>query len=162
MKVDFDGDRLLTELKVASTTVTWSKDYPTALIDTGAWKTAIPLDDIVSKSTGANLRYTGSHLTHGLGFQGLLDIFEANLSVGGDSFPKSAILATPTFTGPDGNPKQMPAVVGREILACYKWEIDWKAKSVRTTRHEEGMPQVQGGGAITQESPEAPGGARPS
>ncbi len=128
MKVVFVDNALFTELEVSSTIATWSKKYDACVIDTGAWNTAIPIDDIIPPSitsSRANLKYRGQHYTTGLGFEGELSIFEATLLVGGEETYHNAQVV--------GVPMKWP-ILGREIISLYKWEIDWKSKTVKVSR----------------------------
>jgi hypothetical protein len=116
----------------------WSKDYDGVEVDTAAWNTAIPEADIIdSASMKPHLKWTGTKRTWGLGFDGLLDIYEANLLVGEESDPyvETSVLATPEITNSKGERKNMQPVLGREIISQYKWEIDYKASTVRVTKY---------------------------
>lgn len=122
MKVFFKRNALFTKLKVSSTISAWTQEYE-SMVDTGAFMTAIPRDEIIPpNNTGANLEYLGPHYTHGVGFKGYLDKFEATILVGEeDEYKEIPIIAVP-------NDSQY--LLGRDIISKYKWEIDWKIQKV--------------------------------
>jgi hypothetical protein len=137
VKVEFLGDKLVTKLVVSSTTKEWSKPYEQVMIDTGAFNTAIPQIDIAPTSTIQHLELIGIRKTGGLGFEGFLNVYEANLSVGEqDTYLKTPVLATPNMVTNEGESKPMDPVLGREIISHYMWEIDYKAKTVKATKYE--------------------------
>lgn len=105
------------------------------MIDTGASNSAIPESDIDTTATPPNLKYIGPYHTWGLGFDGYLSIYEANLKVGDEeSYDDFLILGTPDIITSEGETKRMPAIIGREIISKYKWEIDFKTKAVKATK----------------------------
>ena len=122
MKVFFKGNALYTKLKVSSTISDWTREYD-SLVDTGAFNTTIPRDEIIPQTENdvQNLLYLGSHHATGIGFNGYLDTFEANILVGEeDEYKETMIIAGPN--------RQF--LLGREIISQYKWEIDWKIQKV--------------------------------
>lgn len=97
------------------------------MVDTGAWNTAIPAADIEIRNGQPNLKYTGTHFTKGLGFGGHLALYEANLFIGEeDRYCNSQILATPP---------NFDAVIGREIISLYRWNIDYKLKIIEVSKY---------------------------
>lgn len=100
------------------------------MIDTGAFNTAVPVDHIKPPNTTPtilNLKHIGIHQTSGLCFDGSLDVYEATFFIGEEDEYKSAPVI--------GAPMKW-AVIGREILKLFKWEIDWKLKSVKISKNE--------------------------
>lgn len=125
MRVFFNNNAIFTDLEVFSTISEWSKKYDACIIDTGAWNTAIPTNDIMPSNTSmVNLRYSGNHFTRGLGFEGDLPMFEADLLVGGDTYKGVQV---------QGIPMRWP-ILGREIISRYRWEINWKTGTVIAER----------------------------
>lgn len=109
MRAYVSDGMLLTSLRVLSTVNTWNRNYDACIIDTGAWNTAIPDQDI-----NAGLKFIGMHHTIGLGFDDDLPVYEANVVVGGDRFNSNPILGTP----------MKRALIGREIIRNYDWEFN--------------------------------------
>jgi hypothetical protein len=128
LRCSFVGNAIYAKLTVSSTITggtVWSKTYD-AMVDTGAWNTAIPAADIEILNGQSNLKFVGTHFTRGLGFSDNLDLYEATLLIGEeDRFYSSQILATPNF-GP---------VIGREIISQYRWNIDYKSKIIRVSKY---------------------------
>lgn len=103
-----------------STGSVWSKTY-VAVVDTGAWNTAIPIIDIEIPNRQPNLKYCGLHHTTGLNFDGDLSLYEATLLIGEeDRYNNRQILALP--------PPNFGPVIGREIISQYRWDIDINRK----------------------------------
>jgi hypothetical protein len=117
---------LYTKLKVSSTIASWFKEYE-AVVDTGAFNTAIPTDEIIPPNITPpkpNLKYMGICKVKGVGLNGHLDVYEATLSVGEeDEFQNVQVVGVPHNL----------ILLGREIISRYKWEIDWKTRSVKAT-----------------------------
>jgi hypothetical protein len=128
LRCSFLGNVIYAKLTVSSTIavgIVWSKTYD-AMVDTGAWNTAIPAADIEIRNGQSNLKFIGTHFTRGLGFSGNLDLYEATLFIGEeDRIYNSQILATPNF-GP---------VIGREIISQYRWNIDYKSKIIKVSKY---------------------------
>jgi hypothetical protein len=118
----------LTKLKVSSTISDWYKEY-SAIIDSGAVNTAIPKDDIIpSNATSSvfNLKYSCPFKTGGLNFDGFLDMYESRLLVGEeDDYANAHVIAAPMKW----------ALIGREIMKLFRWEIDWKLREVKISRN---------------------------
>jgi Retroviral aspartyl protease len=131
LRCSFVGNIICAKLTVSSrisdgTGNVWSKTYD-AMVDTGAWNTAIPAADIEIPNGQPNLKYTGTHYTTGLGWSGNLALYEATLLIGEeDTYYNSEILATPHNFGP---------VIGREIISQYRWDIDYKSKMIKVSKY---------------------------
>jgi hypothetical protein len=127
LKVFFNQNAICAKLTVSSTTSDWSKTYD-AMIDTGAWNTAIPAADIEIPNSQPNLRYCGTHHTTGLNFDGYLSLYEATLFVGEeDKYSNRQVLAFP---------RTMCPLIGREIISQYLWYIDYKSKRIKVSKNE--------------------------
>jgi hypothetical protein len=128
LQLFFEGTGVFTKLKVSSTVTSWSREYK-AMIDTGAFNTAIPLADIKLPNvtpTILNLKYLHTHQTSGVNLDGLLDVYEATLLVGEeDEYRNVPVVGAPMKW----------AVIGREIMKLFKWEIDWKLKTVKISKN---------------------------
>lgn len=129
MRVFFDGNRILTKLKISSTVTEWTKEYPTALIDTGASKTIIPIEDILPPNTQPqvkNLEFSGTTKMKRIGSEMMVSVFHANFLVGGeDQFNNAYVVGAPISF----------VVIGQEIISQYKWEIDYKSGTVIAMKH---------------------------
>jgi hypothetical protein len=132
VKVGFFGNTnylIISKLEVTSTSSLWAKTYENVLVDTGAWNTGIPLDDIIPPTATppqANLKFMGAASVTGLNFNGSISMFEANLKVGEEEEYQKVQVA--------GLPMPLP-VLGLEIIRQYKWEIDWKLRTVTAIRN---------------------------
>ncbi len=125
MQVFLKNNILYTKLRIYSTILQWIRDYE-MIVDTGAFNTAIPENEIIKPfNGGTNLLFIGIHYATGVGFSGDLDMYEANLLVGEDMYEKCPIIAIPN--------RQF--LLGREIISQYKWEIDYRAQSVKTIKN---------------------------
>lgn len=126
VSINVKDNRIITKLKVNSTIGEWNKEYE-AMIDTGAFNTAIPVNDVCppSNTSITKLNYSGVlRVTAPGGFDDYRDIYDAALIIGEeDSFPLSKVVAIELDC----------AIIGREIISRYRWEIDFEKKQVNAS-----------------------------
>ena len=115
MQLHFVGNILSTNMKVIGSTV---PEYLDALIDTGAFKTGIPLPDC------QNLEYQGVHPTSGLFGSESLPLFKCRIELETGDTHKLEIL---------GLPLSEP-LIGRDILSKYELDIDFPGRTATARR----------------------------
>lgn len=105
-------------MKIVGTT---RKDYPSVLIDTGAFKTGIPFTDCIE----LGLTYVGVHGASGLFGSDDLPVFECKMVFDdGEIYDSLQVLGLPMEY----------ALIGRDILSNYRLVIDWVAQIATAER----------------------------
>jgi predicted aspartyl protease len=118
MRLRFVNDVLCTHVTFVGLI---TKVYPDAMIDTGAFKTCLPLQDCRE----LNLSFTGgTYMASGLYGTGNLPVYTCQLDFNDNDLHFIEILGTP-----DGQP-----LIGRDILTKYRLDIDWTRRIANATR----------------------------
>lgn len=108
MRIAFVGTILCTKTTAIGSA---EKTYDAALIDTGAFKSGLPLKDCQD----LNLTFIGTHYASGLYGEDVLPVFECQFDFEDNDLHMISILGLPLDQ----------ALIGRDILSKYKLIIDW-------------------------------------